>query len=93
MKTKNNMRKPRGKTKRYSVNYKEIIKQYEKSAGFRICYWCGEKIEIDNRIIFSKEFPSGEVCPSHRLKVIGAVCSNCFQKYTKLMWDSLEVKK
>lgn len=64
------------------MNKDKIIKAFEKSAGFRICYWCASKIPAGKRILLSKEYSTGEVCPQYRVRVIGAVCSKCFRKYT-----------
>ena len=63
----------------------KIIKAYEKSAGYRVCYWCGKGITRGDRIIFLEEYE--DKVPPHfiRTKVLGACCKKCFQKYKELL--------
>ena len=38
----------------------KIIKEFEKSAGYRVCYWCSKSIQRGNRIMFLEEFEDSE---------------------------------
>ncbi|KKN17795.1 hypothetical protein LCGC14_0962180 [marine sediment metagenome] len=63
------------------MNKDKIIKEFEESAGYRVCYWCNKSIERGKRILLSEEFERS----NHFIgvRIIGAYCRKCFNKYNK----------
>jgi hypothetical protein len=62
------------------MNKTKIIKEFEKKAGFIICYWCSKTIKSGERIIFKRELHS-----PYKLVTVGASCMSCFDRYNKKM--------
>lgn len=66
------------KTKQQLV---KIIKNMEKSAGYRVCNLCDEVIERGERIVFHKEIK--QQLGFYRPVVIGAICQKCFKQFER----------
>jgi len=62
----------------------KIIKEYERTAGYRVCYWCNKKIKRGQRILFIEETKK-ETDVFYKVHAIAACCIKCFKKYDKYM--------